>query len=134
MMPTPTQAESLWHLVAAAQLVMTLGLVGWATWSIRKVAKEAAEEADKIVMTKIDGHMKDPYAHPEAAAHYHGSLEAGIERVSQQLATFRTEVAAFSLESRTERAEMDKKLDLLAQRCVFAGHSISPHPPDRSGG
>lgn len=68
-------------LVGMLQVLQSLGIIGWARWSVGQIAKG---EADRVAAAGRDGikaHNDDQYAHVAAAEHNHAGIIAKIDEV-----------------------------------------------------
>lgn len=104
----PDHGGTIVVVVAALQLLQTLGIVGWAKWSVGQIAKDEASSVASELKSAIKEHNDSAYSHTVASEHNHRGIIQRIDEVDAEV------------------AKVDKHLGLLqglVQR-LLAEHSI----------
>ena len=86
-----------WGILIAA-VFGQYGILAWFLWSMKREAQSIAEMADEKVMARLNQHAADPYAHPQAAAHYHGAMEEELKQIKALIFEIRSEVVKLRTE------------------------------------
>ena len=92
--------------IAIIGFLIQSGMLSWAIWSIRKIAKEEVDSVKCSVMQSLHDHNSDPQAHP--THHVGAEFRVLVTSLSGQLATIQTKLDAVSEElSRLREAHDD---------------------------
>ncbi len=77
---------SIVTVIQAIGTLVSLGIAGWAKWSIHQVAREAAREETGMVGKRLNDHDADPRAHRALVEAWEASRERALAKTMDVVA------------------------------------------------
>ena len=84
-MPDAEQTNHLAIMVQAAGTLVSLGIAGWAKWSVRQVAREEAREMAERVEAAMKDHDEDEDAHRPLVKAWEESRDKALTKLTDTL-------------------------------------------------